>query len=615
MPTFTDLEVSPGGKYLVARMFREDRYNVILFKLVDGRIQPVYRFSEDEKFSISWFEWVSPTKLVLSTGYSATRGSWRVQTEERRLLAFDAETKEIWPLYRSSRKEVPIQIQDRIVSFLPKDPDHILVQYSTLDPSAPNVYRVNVNKTSRHKVVQKVRSSVRRWTADVDGDVRLGEGLENGNTPYLTARLKDDRGWTDLSHRVRALDKTFKVIEFSDKPNEIYVTSNHEGDPSGLYTFDIATDTFGPLIFKHETVDVSSVNIDEQTGVLLSVNFVDDEIETHRISERPIREAIRKLHDQMPGHDLRTRSISSDGNFAVLRLSENAKAGQYLILDSTKNTAFTLPLQYPGLVDVPLRKTISTEYVARDGLTIPAFLTLPAGFESLNDAERLPFVIHPHGGPAARDFMRFNFDVQYFVSRGYGVLQMNFRGSTGYGQEFKDAGKREWGQAMQDDITDGVAWLVDNNYADADRIAIVGESYGGYAALMGVVKTPDLYQCAVSFAGVSDLPELLADAAKYVDGRYAARFVGDRWQDRKMLAEYSPARRADEINVPVLLIHGEEDTAVEFDQSEKMAKQLKKHGKEYKFVQLKTGDHFHSLYENRLLYLQEMDAFLDECLN
>ena len=615
MPTFTDLEISPGGQYVAARLFRKDRYVVSLFKLVDGSLQFVYGFTEDETMSISWFEWVSADRLVLSIAFTGVRGNFsRVQTQERRLVAMDATTTEMLPLFRGKRGDLAVQIQDRIVSFLPEDPQHILVQYSTSDPMTPSVFRVDVTKTKYHKRVVRGRRGVSWWMADAAGEVRLGHGIKNSKDPYLTIRSKDGKDWSDFSHRVQVPGSTFDPVGFSSEPGQLYVLSNHEGDPLGLYSFDIETDSYGPLIYKHETVDVASVNIDDRTGQLLSINFVDDEVETERISERPIRDGIRSLHQKFPGHNLSTRSISNDGNFAVLRFSEDGTAGSYFLFDNVNNKGVSLPPQYPDLAGITLGQTFSTEYVARDGLVIPAFVTLPAGYESLDDVENLPFVVHPHGGPAARDFMGFRFDVQFFVSRGYGVLQMNFRGSSGYGQGFEEAGDREWGQAMQDDITDGVGWLVDNNYADAGRIAIVGGSYGGYAALMGVVKTPDLYQCAVSFAGVTDLPELLSDASKFVGGRYATRFIGDRWRDRKMLAENSPARRADEIKVPVLLIHGKEDTRVEIDQSEKMARRLERHNKEYKFVALETGDHHHSLYENRLIYLQEMDQFLGRCL-
>src|SRR5690606_36518700 len=171
----------------------------------------------------------------------------------------------------------------------------------------------------------------------------------------------------------------------------------------------------------------------------------------------------------------------------------------------------------------------------------------------------LPTVIFPHGGPQSRDVAAFDPLVQLMTSRGYAVFQLNFRGSTGYGREFREAGHRQWGQAMQDDVTDGTRWLIGEGYSDSDRICIVGWSYGGYAALMGAVKEPDLYRCASSIAGVTDLPATLRHRRPFLLGNIPTRFIGDLWKGRASLRENSPVNRAADFHVPVLLAHGTRD--------------------------------------------------------
>ena len=203
---------------------------------------------------------------------------------------------------------------------------------------------------------------------------------------------------------------------------------------------------------------------------------------------------------------------------------------------------------------------------------------------------------------------------KFFASRGYGILQMNFRGSSGYGKEFKLAGSKQWGQAMQDDITDGTKWLIEKGYADKDRIALIGGSYGGYAALMGVAKEPDMYQCAVSFAGVTDLPGIIQNAKRYVNGKYRTRHIGNLWSDRKMLRANSPVNRADDIKVPVLLIHGTEDRSVNYRQSVKMHKALKKSGSPVTYIEQKNGDHHLSFHSHRLQFLVQSEKFLKTCI-
>ncbi len=617
LPTFTDLEISPGGRYLFARVNVGNQYIAGAYDISGPGMKPVHGFREIDGLSVDWFRWVSERHLLVSVAFSAKRPSGqvrRIQTEERRLLSLDAATGTLTALFSARRGEMPVQIQDRVVSFLPNDPEHVLVQYSRSDPSQPLVYKVPVTELGRHKRIQGGRLGILRWMTDASGDVRLGSGVKRGDKASLIVREVGAKKWTDLSHRVSTDSVVFDPAGFTAEPNQIYVISNHEGDPSGLYTFDISTDSFGPLIFKHDSVDIRSVRIDESTAELMSVNFVNEELKTKRFRERPIASDIARFHEQYPGTSLTTASVSSDGNYAVVRLRGTGDAGRYYLFDGNAQSARQMPSQYVELDGFEPGRAFPVNYTARDGLEISGFVTLPPGVKSLEEASDLPFVVHPHGGPGAQDFLRFDFTVQFLASRGYGVLQMNFRGSTGYGREFQVAGSRQWGQAMQDDLTDGVNWLVNNGYAAADRVAILGGSYGGYAALMGAVKTPDLYQCAISFAGVSDLPDLISREKKYIAGAYRTRFVGDLWRDRKMLAENSPARRVDDIRIPVLLMHGDQDTVVEIDQSEKMAKQLRRNGKDVDFVVFEDGDHFLSLYKNRLRYLVEVEGFLGDCL-
>jgi len=616
MPTFTEIEISPEGRYFAARYNSKNKYLVGVFEIVGTEVKYIYGFTEDETLSVNWFEWVSQERLLVSMGFTGKRRARGViQTSETRLVSLDVTTNEVTTLFRPKRGESPVQIQDRIVSFLPSDPDHVLLQYPFRNEYRPTVFRVNVNKQTLHRTIEGGRRDVLSWMADQDGDVRLGSGVRGDDKAHLVVRMKGEKKWLDLSHRVNVDNLSFRPVGFADQPNLLYVTSNHEGDPSGLYYFDIAADQFGTLIYKHPTVDISSARIDNTTGELLSVNFVDDDVLTKRFLERPIEEKIGRIRERFPDHDLRTHSVSQDGNHAVFRITSVNNAGTFMLYNGTEDHVISLPPQYPQVADETLGNTFSAEYSARDGLVIPAYITLPPQYQSLEEASNLPFVIHPHGGPGSRDFLRFSFDVQFLTSLGYGVLQMNFRGSTGYGQAFQNAGKREWGQAMQDDVTDGVHWLIENGFADANRIAIVGGSYGGYVALMGAVKTPDLYQCAISFAGVTDLPELLRHEKNFVAGAYRTRFIGSLWEDRKMLATNSPARRADEIKIPILLMHGDLDTTVAIDQSEQMARQLRKHDKQHSFVIFENGDHHLSLYDNRLRYLQETESFLSDCLN
>jgi dipeptidyl aminopeptidase/acylaminoacyl peptidase len=265
--------------------------------------------------------------------------------------------------------------------------------------------------------------------------------------------------------------------------------------------------------------------------------------------------------------------------------------------------------EYPALADAPLGEVRSLSYKARDGTSIPAYLTLPPGAAQKN----LPLVVLPHGGPEARDEYEFQWWPQFLATRGYAVLQPQFRGSTGYGDAFRRAGYGQWGGLMQDDVTDGVKAMIEQGIADPKRVCIVGASYGGYAALAGAAFTPDLYRCAVSVSGVSDLPAMLGtertqsgDESNSV--AYWKESIGSPYD--KNVIERSPARAAQQVRIPILLIHGLDDTVVPIAQSETMARELDKAGKPYSFVKLTGEDHWMSRAETRLEIMKEIEKFL-----
>jgi dipeptidyl aminopeptidase/acylaminoacyl peptidase len=260
-----------------------------------------------------------------------------------------------------------------------------------------------------------------------------------------------------------------------------------------------------------------------------------------------------------------------------------------------------------------LARTQRIDVVARDGLVLPAYLTLPRQREPRS----LPLVLIPHGGPAARDWIGWNPEVQLFASRGYAVLQVNFRGSDGFGEAFEEAGHREWGGKMQDDLTDAVKQLIAEGVVDADRVGIYGASYGGYAALTGLLTTPELYRAGAAYAAVTDLRAMVRE-----DSRYAGRItrqrlreeVGGGWDDRARLNLASPRQRASEIGLPVLLGHGDVDTVVPVDHSREMANALRKAGKPFEYLEFEHEIHGFLLEANRIRWYEALIAFFEKNL-
>jgi len=319
----------------------------------------------------------------------------------------------------------------------------------------------------------------------------------------------------------------------------------------------------------------------------------------------------RGLEKAFPG--LSVHAVSSDlTRQTVIVATEGPKNPlTYYLLDRATHSAATIASSYPDLQPSDLGDMKPHPYKARDGLDIHAYLTLPPG----NADKNLPLVVMPHGGRDARDVLGFDWIGQFFANRGYAVFQPNYRGSSGYGHKFTEAGLQQWGLKMQDDITDGVKKLIADGTVDPKRVCIVGASYGGYAALAGATFTPDLYACAVSFAGISDLPKVLqSERVENGQGSQAMSFwlsrIGSQYADSEQLRATSPARHAEQVKCPILLMHGEGDTTVRIAQSELMYDALQSAHKDVQFVRFPGEDHYFTLASTRARFLGEVEKFL-----
>jgi dipeptidyl aminopeptidase/acylaminoacyl peptidase len=365
-------------------------------------------------------------------------------------------------------------------------------------------------------------------------------------------------------------------------------------------------------VFAPQGYDVGGPIKDEWTGRVAGVTYVDDKREYRFLD--PKREALQRGVEQaFPGKSAGIVSSDMAADKLVVATDGPAEPPIYYLLDRATHNMRPVAVPYPDLMGVPLGEMKSHDYVARDGLAIHAYLTLPPGKPATN----LPLVVMPHGGPDARDHLGFDWWAQFLANRGYAVLQPNYRGSAGYGEAFTQAGLRQWGLKMQDDISDGVKQVIAEGIADPKRVCIVGASYGGYAALAGAALSPDLYACAVAVAGVSDLPLMLRTEHRMTgENSQASHFwatrIGSSDENWDQLVATSPARHAASIRAPVLLIHGEGDTTVRIDQSEAMADALKAAGKSVTFIRIPGEDHYLNQTSTRVRVLSETEKFLEK---
>lgn len=609
MPYLDGVEVSPNGERLAAVYSNGGQNGLLIYELTSNGINNRL-ISETENMKIRRFFWKRDDRLVFSVGVPSNR--YGTATVETRLLAVTPGEPDIDPLFRKPHKgDMPVQIQDSIVSDLPNDPKHILVQYSSPRSEDTSLYRVRVDRTGGHSMVQGARADSRYFRTDMQGNLRARAGLSGDRRRLFF--VHSDGKLKDVSHRVAKGQPRFIIAGFPNNPTKAFVLSDHATSTLALYVYNIDDDTFGEQLFSHPTSDVTGIHQRLSDGAAYGAYFAEDEWDIHYFGENIIQDLKKSVVDALGADEIGYQGMNPQETMAVFWAADKGQPGQYYIFDIEASQITAMPPLYPELEGVALGRVIATSYEARDGLTIPAFITLPPGVRSLEQAKDLPFIVHPHGGPNARDYVGFDWMTQYLAHRGYGVLQMNFRGSTGYGAEFQSAGDRQWGQAMQDDITDGTQWLIKNGYANADRVGIMGASYGGYAALMGAVKTPDLYTCAISINGVSSLPQVIEDEKDYVDGEYRTRHIGRLWSDRRMLRDNSPRYHADDISVPVLLIASEDDRVVPDSHSVRMHNALKRAKVPSELVVLPDGSHYLDVGDNRITALRSIGDFLGQC--
>lgn len=333
------------------------------------------------------------------------------------------------------------------------------------------------------------------------------------------------------------------------------------------------------------------------------------------LQDPKIADAYLSLDALFENSQVSYQSSTADGKLVVVHVSGNDSAGGYFVFDSKKSELVKIGSEYPNISKDNIGAIKTVSYKARDGIKIPSILTWPPTVKTKAQKKNLPLIVLPHGGPQSHDGIVFHWWAQYFASRGYLVLQPNFRGSTGFGSKHREKGNGEWGKAMQDDLSDGVHVLVKSGYVDPKRVCIVGGSYGGYSALAGGAFSPELYRCVISVAGVSDLPRMLGDEKRTYGSdhwviRYWEEIIGDSKTEREKLKGVSPVNFADRFNAPTLLIHGKDDTIVPISQSRIMHKALKKAKKETTLIELKGEDHWLSTSSTRLQMLKAIDQFL-----
>ncbi|MEP4101554.1 prolyl oligopeptidase family serine peptidase [Paraglaciecola sp.] len=606
LPSHVRPNLSPSGKKLAyIRNFLSPEMAVLTtVDLEKNKTQYIVK-SDNEKVKINWFTWANEKTLIVSLRFAGKR--YRTDTTETRLLAIDVDGDEAVQrqIAKPKRSKHASQFQDNVVSFLLDDPDHILVALDAEVPNLPDVYKVNIY-TKKMTRIYRGKRQIRDWMADRQGNIRLGESLNyKTGKASIQVRIGHDDTWHKMFEYNALEESGITPLGFAKDPNILFY-NQYKGDKKALYKIDL-TSKESELVFEDENYDVDgSLIYSRKTNDVIGVYHAHSD-DGRVYWDDSISKFQKSLNKALSDIDVYLVDFNDDESIYLLYTENDFTPGVYYFGDRKEKTLKPVFDQYPALVPEVLTEHKFVTYTARDGTELEGYLTLPLGVEG-----PVATILHPHGGPGAREYDGFDYWTSFFANRGYAVFRPNFRGSTGYGYEFAQSQMKGWGLTMQDDLTDAANWLVEQNIALKDKMCIVGASYGGYAAAMAAVKTPDLFKCAISFAGVTDLKELVSTSRRYLNSKFVKKQIGD---DSADLKARSPAYHADKVNIPMLFIHGEDDRVVDIVQSEIMVEELEDLDKDVEFIELENGDHYLSIQRNRHTTFKAMDAFLKKHLN
>lgn len=621
-PSYSFVALSPDGRTLAVDQVTRDGHKVVMFAV--GSSEPLRVLNVDPKDTLRGLRWADSRTVLVDvsgtvrfTGTSSARSRWEfwrtmaasLDGGPPRMLLMDDENRRYVTgarvLAAGSRRPGTVTMAAWDYEQTKQRGSIGTRLWDERDDSGwvSTLFDVDT-ATGKGRVVELGTPYTFQWLVDPDGTPRARAEWV-ADTKEYTVLARDARGWRPV-HRQTGLDWMALAGTTADGKALVVVGENGT-DRSRAWSLPLDG---GPpsVLFEDPAQDVSAVLADDLTGTVVGFEIGGLEPRQHWIDPRRAQQQ-RTLEKAFPGRDVVVAQRSDDGERVVVVVGSRVHPPVHYLVDFATGRADTLGEAYPGLTGAVLGESRSLVYLARDGASIPAYLTLPPG----RPARDLPLVVLPHGGPESSDPAGFDGWAQFLATRGYAVLQPQFRGSTGFGRAHRLAGYGEWGGRMQDDLSDGVRHLVASGLADPSRVCIVGASYGGYAALAGAAFTPELYACAVSVNGVSDLPTMIGDLRRRLGDQsdsiaYWKEHIGPATDPR--VAQRSPARAAAAIRAPVLLLHGAEDTVVPPSQSKVMAKALAEAGKPHRHVVLPGEDHWLSQGATRTRVLEEIETFL-----
>ncbi|MDJ0920298.1 MAG: S9 family peptidase [Henriciella sp.] len=607
--TIRSVSMSPSGEKIAMIARTGDQDILYIYSDAEG----VTPYVDLTKLSGNWVWFPTETDVIIR-GYKSTRVfGYKGELDYSAAIAFNLENRKFTQLLKGTDALYPAQSGlGNIVGRLEGTNEVLMPAFTgrTDNDVSTALFKVKLNR-SRGRVFKKGNKYTMDWLVDTDGTLLAREDMYDRSDRYAiyTEQGGDRRTLFEMNDTPQP---PFSLLGIKYDRSALILSNRNQSGYGALVELDfsgnLSTADYGlarkPLqqIFKDGNNVVHGV---EYAGMRPSYKFFDPALDAK----------IQAMMNLLEGFSVDIIDYSADWTQIVLRVFDGYDSPQYITYNTNTQELVGLMHARPDVPAEAVGEVMSIEYPARDGKTIPAVVTWPAG-STAETRSNLPTLIMPHGGPRAYDSMRFDWLAQYFANRGYLVIQPNFRGSSGFGSDFMKAGNGEWGGKMQDDVTDGLQAMIDSGYSDPDRTCIVGWSYGGYSALAGGAFTPDLYNCVVAVAPVTDLMLMARDerldhgSSSYIYD-YWKDMIGDPKTDADRMKDRSPVNHAEAFTAPVLLIHGQDDRIVPFEHSNRMKRALERAGKSVELIRFRTDGHSLVDSDNRAEALQAMSDFVE----
>jgi dipeptidyl aminopeptidase/acylaminoacyl peptidase len=649
-PQMYSVKISPDGRYIAFLSGAEDDTVLMTF----DRTQPGSSFkrvaaSQPNKFDIGWCNWANNKRLLCGV-YGNVRGKKYAESPSTSMIAVNAdgtglESLQAPPDYANplnaktsmrnfnmnygaaveksnissyafqgfgdglgsavAEKYFSLSDAERsegIIDYTPDDPSTVLIQSDDDADGYRSIFELNIDTGKR---AQRFSESppIQNFITDGRGNPRIGWGTSDGLHTLYYARLEGDREWRKLvTTSSFSQNNRLRPIAVAPGANAAYAVGAHQGREA-LWVIDLADKGEPQLLFQHPLVDVGDTLLQSDRRII-GVRY-DVERPYVWYADPKQREFIDRMESQFAGRAHEVIDTSEDKKIWLVQATSDVDAGTYFIYDVANDKLQRLGVSYPELDQKALGTMTYITYKATDGTEIPGYLTVPSGAEK----KKLPLIVMPHDGPIARDSWKFSYLRTFLANRGFAVLQMNYRGSAGFGAKWRFDAHQDWGGLTYSDIHDATKWAIAEGIADPQRVCIMGTGFGGYAALLGAVRNADVYRCAISLGGIVDEDMQVDHGIVLGDKEMRRAQVGN---DKEKLKRSSPLQQADKIRIPVLLVHGTKDWQVQMDHSKALEDSLSHAQSIHKAVYIKNAGHDFERKSERVTVLREVEAFLQK---